>query len=295
MFVLETMRHKMDVRFDIREYYRKDLEKIMMAFRLSDSIRSRMKDISAAGNEVEISVREFYKTKLYPKYHVSAGHIIDSRGNSSSQLDLIISEQSKNPIFYTLEDKSEIMYFETVYAVGEIKRSYYDKEILNKFSKTIERIKTELYREPINPNVLLSSGAKITLNQNITSFKLRNPIFSFLFIVDSSGLNMDKIKEDLSKIEPNSAPNMIVFNDIGIIVNIDSEKFQNGELQINMYPEFAENGEWYFLKWDHPEDILAFQYMLIVQHLNHSLLGSPNLIKYGAEVFDFSLHNFQKI
>lgn len=285
----------MDVEFEIRDYFRKDQEKIMMAFRLSDSIRSQLKDIRSSGNEVEIAVRDFFKTKLFPKYHVSDGHIIDSRKKVSPQFDIIISEQSQNPVFYTLEDKSEILYYESIYAFGEVKRSYYREDILTNFSKNVEKIKTEFYREPINPNVLLSSGAKITLGQKITSFKLRNPIFSFLFIVDSCGLDMNKLKEDLRNIKSNSAPNIIVFNDLGIIVNIDAVKFQNGKLQINLYPEFVENGEWYFLKWDHPEDILAFQYMLIIQHLNDSLLGTPNLIKYGAEVFDFSLHNFQKI
>jgi hypothetical protein len=126
------------------DYFRKDYEAILMAFRLSKSIQSDAKDIKAGGDEIEIAVRNFYKEKLFPKYHVTDGHILDLNCKVSPQLDMIISESSKNPTFCTLANKSEFIYYETVYAISEIKRSYYDKELFLNFSNNIKRIGGDL-------------------------------------------------------------------------------------------------------------------------------------------------------
>ncbi len=88
------------------KYFQHDLEKIKMAFRLSDSIRSDLKNLRAAGDQVELAVKDFFHNKLYPKYHVCDGHIIDSSLKVSPQYDIIISENSKNPILFNLTDKS---------------------------------------------------------------------------------------------------------------------------------------------------------------------------------------------
>ena len=49
------------------EYFEHDLEKIMSAFRLSNSIRIGLKNTRAAGDEVELAIKKFYSSKLFPR------------------------------------------------------------------------------------------------------------------------------------------------------------------------------------------------------------------------------------
>lgn len=129
------------------EYFEHDLEKIMSAFRLSNSIRIGLKNTRAAGDEVELAMKNFYISKLFPRYHVCDGHIVDNTLKVSPQFDIIITEKSKNPTLFDLSDKSEIIYFETVYLFSEIKRSFYHKDLIKKFAYNIKRFKLEMVRE----------------------------------------------------------------------------------------------------------------------------------------------------
>ena len=54
-------------------------------------------NIRAAGNDVEICVRDYFSRMLPPRYYVSQGHLIDRVGNVSSQLDIIISDNFNLP------------------------------------------------------------------------------------------------------------------------------------------------------------------------------------------------------
>lgn len=118
---------------NINEFFKIDSEKIGMALRLSNCIHKEMNNIRSAGDEVEISIRDFFRKRLLSKYHVGTGHIIDSRQKVSQQLDIIISDEHKNPVFCELADKTELFYYEPVYAYAEVKKSYYQDDLLDKF------------------------------------------------------------------------------------------------------------------------------------------------------------------
>lgn len=98
----------------LEKYFQHDLEKIMMAFRLSNSIRADLNNIRAAGDEVELAVKNFFAEKLYPRYHTCDGHLVDNKLKVSPQFDIIISENSKNPVLFNLADKSQIVYFDSL-------------------------------------------------------------------------------------------------------------------------------------------------------------------------------------
>src|SRR5688572_12556294 len=89
----------------LAKYFQHDLEKIMMAYRLSHTIGSDLLNIRAAGDQVELAVKQFFIDKLFPKYHVCDGHIVDSNLKASPQFDIVISENSKNPVLFNLADK----------------------------------------------------------------------------------------------------------------------------------------------------------------------------------------------
>lgn len=267
-----------------------------MAYRLSDSIRSDIKNIRAAGDEVELAVKDFFLNKLYPRYHVCDGHIVDSSLKVSPQYDIVISENSKNPVLFALSDKSELFYFETVYCFGEVKRSFYDKKILTKFSENIRRTKSELSRKEIPSNFIEAGNSGFQVEDVLTTLPFRNPLLSFLFIINTGSTTVNDFSEAFKTIENRNLPNFIVLLDIGVIVNVDKKLFEEGKVKINLYPEFADDESvWTLIELGDENNVLSYQYMLILEHLNSSIVSFPNLIEYTQNMFDFSLSNFHKL
>jgi hypothetical protein len=275
------------------KYFQHDLEKIKMAYRLSDSIRQDLTNIRAAGDQVELAVKNFFSSKLYPKYHVCDGHIADVFLKVSPQLDIIITENSKNPVLFNLADKSEIVYYETVYCFGEVKRSNYNKKILSQFSTTIKRLKNELVRTAISPNYIeCANSAGFETTEPLTTLPLRNPILSFLFFINGSTTSFSDLGTFLKKTSLKHLPNYIVLLDIGIIVNIDKKSFDERRIKINLYPEYeTEENLWVMLELGDENNVLTYQYMLLLEHLNNSVVSIPNIKEYTKNLFNFSFSN----
>lgn len=280
----------------IDKYFQHDLEKIKMAYRLADSIRVDLKNIRAAGDQVELAVKQFYKDKLFPKYHVCDGHIVDNTLKVSPQFDIIICENSKNPVLFDLADKSEIVFFETVYCFGEVKKSFYNKDILKDFSENIKRSKLELEREAISPTFIECSNSGFHVEEPLTQLPLRNPFFSFLFFVNTSVVNSSEVGETLATTDNKYLPNFIVFLDQGIVINVNKKDFESNKITINLYPEFEkEENIWVLMDLQGENNVLTYQYMLVLEHLNNTVLSTPNLRNYTKNIFDFSFTNFHKL
>jgi hypothetical protein len=107
-------------------------------------------DIRAAGNEVEICIRDYFRQMLPSRYHVISGHLIDENENISSQLDLIISDNNNLPSLFTTRDGTSYIPIESTYAIGEIKSTYYKSEkYIENFIKVIKSIKQNLSHEEV--------------------------------------------------------------------------------------------------------------------------------------------------
>ena len=268
----------------------------MMAFRLSDSIRKDVKNVRAAGDQVELAVRDFFHSKLYPKYHVNDGHIVDKNLKISPQYDLIISDNSKNSTLFSLADKSELYYFEPVFAIGEVKRSFYDQNMINEFSENLRRFKNELNRDDISPNYLEAGNTGVLVGDALTSLPLRNPLLSFFFILDAENMKMKKLKKTLEGTENKYLPNYIVLLNVGMILNVDKFSYGKGEIKINLYPEFEDaEGMWVLLNMPDKNKVLIYQYMLMLEHLNSSVVGTPDVRKYTEKLFHNQFSSFHKI
>jgi len=278
------------------KYFQHDLERIKMAFRLSDSIRQDAKDIRAAGDEVELTVRDFFISKLFPKYHICDGHIVDRNLKISPQFDIVICENSKNPVLFDLADKSQFIYYEPVLAFAEVKRSFYSPDLVEKFSINLERFKAEMIREPISANHIQTGNTGIEVEEPLTSLPLRNPILSFMIFVDGSKLNSDKIGKYLNDRDNSCLPNYIVFLDIGIIVNVCKDSLDKGEIKINLYPEYeASENIWVLLDLDDENNTLIYQYLLLIEHLNSTVVGIPEIRNYTKQLFGIGLTNVHKL
>lgn len=279
----------------LTSFFRHDLEKINMAYRLSGSIQSGLKNIRAAGDEVEFAVRNFFHEKLYPKYHVCDGHIIDSSLKASPQFDIIICENSKNPVLFDLADKSQLVYYETVYCYGEIKKSFYNPCIFKDFSDNLQRLNHELKRDAIPPNFIECAQSGFQVAEPLTKLPLRNPLLTFVFLANSSALRISQLEDYFSNTPNEHLPNFITLLDQGLVLNINKEKYSKRELEINLYPAYEKkDSQWILLPLSNDE-ILLYQYLLILEHLNNSVLKTPEIRQYTKGLFDIALSRIQEL
>lgn len=87
-------------------------------------------DIKAAGDEIEELIRSKISLFLPEKYLVKHGHIINSKGQVSNQLDIIIFDRLSTPKFFESQNESVYYPIESVLAIGEIKKSLRDNHLL---------------------------------------------------------------------------------------------------------------------------------------------------------------------
>lgn len=281
---------------NINEFFKIDSEKIGMASRLSNCIHKGLNNIRSAGDEVEISVRDFFRNRLLSKYHVGTGHIIDSHQKVSQQLDIIVSDEHKNPVFCELADKTELFYYEPVYAYAEVKKSYYQEDLLDQFCNNLESFKHNMSREDVPKDAIACDVETIAIGQPMTTNPRRNMLFTFMFFVSTgSKMNYPRFREKIKLHENCYLPNMIVFLDYGVVINIDRKSYEKGEFKVNVYPETKtkENSLWVCLTSENQEQNLTISFMILQEHLNNTIVGKPNILDYTTKIFNIDINNIE--
>lgn len=280
----------------IDSLFRYEIEEIEMAYRIADILHKDAKDIKAGGNEIELTIRRFFEKKLTSKYYVTNGHIIDSSTKISPQFDVVIADNSKSPILYKSKDDTNILIYESIYSIGEVKKTWYKDGKgfpLENFTRTIKRLKKELNREPVSPKFVDIGGAGATMSEPTTRNKYKNPLFNFLFVVSSDAFEPHKHEKTFNSFSMwADIPNVTVLLDLGVIVNIDRKARKEGKISINLYPEFVdkkEDAEWVLIPFDEKHHALAYFYLILLEHLNNCVLKIPNLIGYLNKMFELSL------
>lgn len=86
------------------------------------SARKNVQHPTTKGNISENSWRNLLKTYLPERYRVAQAFVVDSQGNISEQLDLVIFDRQYSPFLFYVEGACYIP-AESVYAVFEIKQS----------------------------------------------------------------------------------------------------------------------------------------------------------------------------
>jgi hypothetical protein len=269
--------------------------------RVKSKVIHNTNNIDASGDEVEQSVRRIIKRKIPTKYYVSHGHIVDENLTTSKQLDIIIADNSGSPVLFTAENGTEYFPFESIYAFGEIKSTYYkSRNYIENFIAATKEIIEDLKRNE-TPDNQLTQDLKINFNDGInfnrhSKIPYQNPLFKFMIFVDSKEFNPLSIIELFSQTEDKFLPNFICFLDKGTVVKAKVIKSEpdNHLGEINLFPEFISSTnkkefEWVFLEFDEPENRaavnLAFLNFAIDTHLKNSLLLKPNLMKYFDGMF----------
>ena len=278
-------------KLDIAEIFKSDAEGIISS--RSEAIRLHPTDIRAAGNQVEITVRNYFRRILPPKYYVTHGHLIDIGGEVSSQLDIIIADNSNLPSLMTAQDGTEYIPIDSVYAFGEIKSTYYKSQSpLQGLSNQIEDVRTRLFHQEVKNTAYTSirTGkleATATLEHLVMGKGNRflNRLFAFALFVDSGDFRFEDVAEFFVKRDQSYLPNVTTllnkgallwasFSDIGLSYVRDPQESNTG------------NEDWYFIphtgmaggtmEGNH----LGLLYYLLIEHLNHSHLEPPALKEY---------------
>lgn len=280
----------------IKDFFWQDVLKIQNACKQADIIRGQAKNIRTSGDEVEITMRNFFKEKLAPKYHVTTGHIVDESMTITPQLDVIIADNIKSPVLVTLTDNTQHVFYETVYAIGEVKKSWYNDSLLEDFSKTLKAIKTQLSREDVGKNVLECGDNMLRIKSEVTTNPRRNMLFSFMLFAEGSA-KFDKIKKTINATPNEYLPNVMAFIGAGIVVNVNKALLDKNKVEINLYPELVtkEDGEWIFIGLDEENQRLTYLYMLLLEHLKQTIVSTPNIQNYTRKLITFEASNICKL
>lgn len=261
-----------------------ELEKVLMAdaidliqYREKSKLLHANSDIDASGDEVEIPVRRIIEKWLPKSCYVGHGHIVDSDIKTSPQLDIIIAEKDKSQILFTAENGTEYFPYESVYAIGEIKSTYYEGHI-QKFSETIKTIKNGLHRAPVKP----------------TNFDLRshlNPLHSFMFFVNSGDFVLQKIVDFYEKTRNNYLPNTVCFLDKGILLNCNADPYLRklGEVNLDLEYKQGRRNHWAFVPFGNEKNrsaaSLAYLFFSLTSQISTMQLSKPNLHEYFHNFF----------
>jgi hypothetical protein len=216
---------------------------------LKDIAEDLIRDFAKAGNATtpslvggarETPTRRKLESLLPPFVGVGTGCIIDSFGNTSKQMDIVLYEKNICPV-YSINDTPETTYFpcEGVIAVGEVKSTLNNKELENIFAKADSVKKliryAELHKSTLTSdetlrfrhygNLMPIEGTKEEeFNQNE---KRTDQIFFFAFCGELGVLPatlLEKFVEELQKYPKSNSVNLIS------ILNYGQVLFMNRQL-----------------------------------------------------------------
>jgi len=270
---------------DIPGIFKADAETILKC--REDAIRIHGTNIRAAGDEVEICVRDYLTRMLPPRYYVSQGHLIDRVGNVSAQMDIIISDNFNLPSLQTTKDGTRYIPIDSVYAVAEIKSTYYkSKNPIAEFSDSIKDIRENLIHEEILNTAYEGLKDDTSLRDIVLekANRVLNRIFFFAIFVDGGDFAFEDVASYYSSRDLRHLPNVVVILNKGVIIRA---AFIDEKLSFNRYPEEAkQNEDWYFSPFPGVEvgslegNHLGFLYYMLVEHLANSHLEPPSLKGY---------------
>ncbi len=250
-------------------------------------------DIRAAGNEVEVPVRDYLRRMLPPRYYVTHGHLIDTAHRVSPQLDVIIADNFSLSSLLSTEDGTEYVPATSVLAVGEVKSTYSnsrkDYECFHEKLVAISRMHRPLVENSVYQGITGSSNIRDTVLGS--SNKYLNNLYSFLFCVDGGEFDFAKISSLLASTDVNQLPNSAILLNMGIVAY--ANRSQLGSL--HKYPNEVNSSDydWCFMGTKCPEEgsvegaNLMFLYAQLISHISGSHIEPPNIYEYMTDMLMF--------
>jgi len=146
------------------------------------------------GRANEEILRIFLKQYLPKNLDISTGILVDSNGNKSKQLDIIVSDAAKTPILFQ-SGEVRVIPVECAYAVIEVK-AFLDKTELEKCYANMDSVKS------LEKKAFYRSNGAIKHTKNLYGKGWDHwPINYFVFAFDSNSLN--SIYENMNTVQNN--------------------------------------------------------------------------------------------
>ena len=281
----------MDKKFDLARAFARDAALLRLARESAMLIHPT--DLRAAGNEVERAVRDYLKRTLPPRYYITSGHLIDCDQRVSPQIDIIIADAFSLPSLYTTQDGTEYVPATSVFAIGEVKSSYYKSEAyFHKFEMSLAQ--NAKMNRPLIENTAF--GGEISRDTTLVDMvrgsknKVLNHLFSFLFCVDAGNFSFKDVASHFDSTDPALLPNVTVLLNEGALTRARINDV--GEGKYHKYPTEALSPEY---DWMFAESMnsnsgskegsnLALLYGMLLDHLSNSHLDSTNAYAYTGEL-----------
>ncbi len=130
-----------DIFDEVSKQMRSNLEKARRAIEKHPGLK---------GASFEETFRTFLKDYLPQSLNISTGILVDSHGSVSRQLDVIISDSAKTPIFYS-SGNLRVIPVECAYAVIEVKANLDADELNGVFQnmESVRNLKKNAFVRPI--------------------------------------------------------------------------------------------------------------------------------------------------
>ena len=156
-------------KFSLSEIFKDITNKLRSEIIQSQKITSHT---YSKGYYIEEIVREFLRKYLPPSLGVTRGFVVDVDGNISNELDIIIFNQNKTPMFYSSGD-SRVIPIETVIGVIEVKKNLWGEDLKSIF-KNIEEL-NKLKKKAIHDSFYSQSYFNIKdLKDKINELKIKD-------------------------------------------------------------------------------------------------------------------------
>ncbi len=283
--------------FPIAEVYVQEASKLLEA-KKSVGIVHKTGDIDASGDEIEIPFRKMLSNRLPAKYYVGHGHIVDSDLNVSPQFDVIIADSSATPILYDGENGTQYFPYESIYAIGEIKSSYYkNSKYVENYISSVKKVTEELSREDVSKNYIgngIELGSGLSVNG---SKEVQNQLFSFMLFGSKNDCNSTELKQQLDSSNSIPNPNIICFLDGSVITRSNlietTEGYSLGPLEMDTLKQKKEElglVEVNFTNDDKSGQAIAVLMLGLIKHLTSTRLKQPPFEKYVNSILAIAAH-----
>lgn len=220
------------------------------------------------GGANEETVRNFLRQYLPKTLDIATGMLVDSDGNQSRQLDIIICDSVKTPIFYQSGD-TRVIPIECAYAAIEVKAHLNKPELENSY-QNMQSVKSLTKKAYFN-----QKGAIITTHTLYGKEWDHWPIQHFVFAYDSTGLDsvLDNLNSYQGSNEIHKRIDAICVLEKGVILN------QGPDGMFSALPVPGSKAVANFTS----KSLLLF-YALISVILNQASMKSFNLMPYIKEM-----------
>jgi len=285
-------------KFPIDEVYEQEASKLLEA-KKSVGIVHKTGDIDASGDELEIPFRQMLSKRLPAKYYIGHGHIVDGKMNVSPQFDVIIADSSATQILYDGENGTQYFPYESVYAIGEVKSSYYkNSKHIEKYISSIKTVIDKFSRESVSSSYI-GNGIELGEGLSVSGARdIQNQLFSFMLFGSKNDYEPNEFGRQIDASSSLPNPNVICFLD-GVVITksnliktttddyslgaleLDPVRQNNGELGL-VEIKFENNGK--------SGQALAVLMLGLIKHLNSTRLKQPPFDKYINSVLANAAH-----